>query len=357
VELGYQKFMRKCKKTQLHDYTFKVIDALKKWKVVPIAVEFAIVDYVLRYATSIDMIAVRKGTRSGDGGGSGKVASRRDDTIILIEVKTGYGAGRFEAGQHSMRLPPKVLSAMFPDMMNDAPVNQAILQVLMAKLTLKHRYNVINTEAWVVHVEDEGVSRYTINRSLLLQEDEIYKFADAVFNAPKTAKKRTRDDVEDKGNEASVPYEPSPRKRPFASTSAVAVATVNAQRIGFAAPSHASSGAAAGKGNGKKAAVKMAKCLPRGFSAYAAAITGEGKLNDFYRADGSLRSIRTTTTTTPTTTTTSSSTTTSRQAADGTKRKRLEEESNNQKQSKRNKAETTVSNSRGRRYVSLNNIK
>jgi hypothetical protein len=121
--LATRKFMWKYKKTQLHNYTFKVIDALKKWKVVPIAAEFAIVDYVLRYATSIDMIAVCKGTRSGDG-------SRQDDTVILIEVKTGYGAGRFEAGQHSMRLPPKVLSAMFPDMMNDAPVNQAILQVL-----------------------------------------------------------------------------------------------------------------------------------------------------------------------------------------------------------------------------------
>jgi hypothetical protein len=179
VTLGREGFLRKYARDGIFECTHSIIEALAGWGVEPLAAEFPIYDHLLNYATSIDLVGCVRNAESPvfDQNGCPVPARRR---LVLIEIKTGYGGGCFESGTHWMRLPPEVPA------MVDAPMNQALLQVLMARLTLKHCYDIRDSECWVVHADKGTVRRYRMTPYLSHYEDAIYSFAHGSFNAPRS---------------------------------------------------------------------------------------------------------------------------------------------------------------------------
>jgi hypothetical protein len=129
-----------------------------------------IYDEKLRYATSIDMVGTMKDS-------SGR------ERLVLVELKTGF-EGIFEDGAHQMNLPSTVPP------MKDSPRNQATLQVLMARLTLKHRYGIDPPPlCCVINVNAQGAFPFWVHTSILAAEDHIYNHAYRLFTAPKNANK------------------------------------------------------------------------------------------------------------------------------------------------------------------------
>lgn len=97
--------------------------------------EFILNDPLLGFATRVDLIVAL------------------NDTLFLVELKTGFADGKFDAGTGKMN---KVAEVLFRD---NSPKNQAILQVLLPTLTVCHYTGVCATPV-VWHVQPDGVTEH-----------------------------------------------------------------------------------------------------------------------------------------------------------------------------------------------------
>ena len=134
-----------------HRYTRKVMVALEKWGFTPYYGEMNIYDEYVGYATAIDMVCTDK---KGD--------------VVLVEIKTGYN-GCFQQGTRRMDGP-------LGTFLSNAPVNQALIQVLLMENTVREKYNIRSVSGVVIHVDDSGVKMWTAKGRLLSQSRFIYRW-------------------------------------------------------------------------------------------------------------------------------------------------------------------------------------
>lgn len=145
-----QKWMKE--NPVLNAFTIKVMRSLRLLKIEPIYAEWPIFDENVPYATSIDMVGV-----SGNADGS----------LVVIEIKTGYEGYFFEGNANMNRTPLKRVV--------NSPKNQALLQCLMAMLTLKYRYGINRVFGMVIRVSGSGVDAEPIPEPFLKKGPSIYK--------------------------------------------------------------------------------------------------------------------------------------------------------------------------------------
>lgn len=132
-----------------HDYTKRAIEKLKSSGISVFFAEFAIVDPMVKYVTSIDLIGVNS---------SGK--------LTLVELKTG-SENIFPIG--------KVPFASPFDKWENSLLNQARLQLLLPCLTLKYQYGVNVDSAWVLNVNSSQEELYPLESSMVVGSRNLYK--------------------------------------------------------------------------------------------------------------------------------------------------------------------------------------
>jgi len=176
INLSTATCIRKHRKKGFHAFTVQIVEKLVAWGLRPVVAEFNIFDEVLNYATAIDMIVARDLQQTG-----ARPSPPPPSRLVLVETKTGYRDGVFLSGSGLLRLPAQMAHLRI----DDSPLHQAMLQVLMARLTLKHRYGIHQTDCVVIHVDENGPpKRYPVIKELLRHEDLIYQFAIDNFSPP-----------------------------------------------------------------------------------------------------------------------------------------------------------------------------
>lgn len=177
INLSTATCIRKHRKKGFHAFTVQIVEKLVAWGLRPVVAEFNIFDEILNYATAIDMIVARDLQQTG------ARPSPPPSRLVLVETKTGYRDGVFLSGSGLLRLPAQMAHLRI----DDSPLHQAMLQVLMARLTLKYRYGIHQTDCVVIHVDENGPpKRYPVIKELLRHEDLIYQFAIENFSPPNT---------------------------------------------------------------------------------------------------------------------------------------------------------------------------
>ena len=138
---------------EINAYTAKVIEALRQWRLRPVlgGAELQIYDENLRIATAIDMVCV----------------DVTNGMPVLVEIKTG-SEGHFN-------LPTNIMMSCPLDNFDSMPVNQARLQVLLARIIIRKRYRLGGIKAYVIHVCREGIRKFDIPTPWLRYENYIYE--------------------------------------------------------------------------------------------------------------------------------------------------------------------------------------
>lgn len=131
-------------------YTVKIALLLHAMKLKPVIAEVPVFCERSHVATKIDMVCTRIDT----------------GLPVLVEIKTSY-QGYFSKFNGAYMQTP--LSA-WPS----HPLNHARVQVIMARLFLKHRYGIKNFDALVVHCYRDGVQAHCIPRQWFAMEDALY---------------------------------------------------------------------------------------------------------------------------------------------------------------------------------------
>ncbi len=133
-----------------HDYTQRAISKLSDSGIRLFFAEFAIVDSMLKYVTSIDLVGVNS-----------------ERKLTLLEVKTGYD-NIFTIGRVPLKKP-------FEAWVN-SPLNQARLQLLLPCLTLKYQYDVTVDSAWVLNVNSHNEKLYPLLKGMLKSPEILYNY-------------------------------------------------------------------------------------------------------------------------------------------------------------------------------------
>lgn len=150
-------------------YTVAVIRALNALQLEPLAGEVAIFDESVPFATSIDLVCA-----SAEGG-----------KLVLVELKTGY-EGYFTEGNGHMTKQPLTRY-------KNSPLNQAMLQCLIAAIVLEKKYGFSGCVSCIVlRVNVSGVECYQIPDFLVRRRASIYKSLKDYVDSLKAQKSKKR---------------------------------------------------------------------------------------------------------------------------------------------------------------------
>jgi hypothetical protein len=180
LTLGTQVHMEMCDWAQMKNvsswkrkhptpnaYTVAVIRALNALQLEPVAGEVAIFDESIPFATSIDMVC----------------ASALGGKLVLVELKTGY-EGYFSEGSGYMAKQPLTRY-------KNSPLNQAMLQCLMAAIVLERKYGFSEcVSCMVLRVNVSGVECYQVPEFLIRRRLSIYNSLKDYVDSLKTKKDR-----------------------------------------------------------------------------------------------------------------------------------------------------------------------
>jgi len=119
------------KRVHLEPYTKKLLLALRRYKMRPMASEVCLYDNSLRIATKADLLCLD-----------------HQDRLVLIETKTGF-LGSWNRASHPMQ---KMQG------LSDSPRNQALTQLLFTKNMIEHTYGVPVDRAFVMRIDEDGVT-------------------------------------------------------------------------------------------------------------------------------------------------------------------------------------------------------
>ena len=149
---------------QLHPYTLKLLLAFKRWGWRPVTSELPVVDTETGVATAADIVC--SDARGG---------------LILVETKTGY-YGTWERASGPMEGP---LSGI----LSDSPRSQALVQLLATKRMIE-RHGCHVDRAYVVRVDEDGVTPESIFPDLDRRANVVAAFIDQRLRAEAERKKR-----------------------------------------------------------------------------------------------------------------------------------------------------------------------
>lgn len=140
VNLSTKDFKKKYR--TLHEYTEKLIKALRIYKLIPVKSEIVVFDPLLNVATRIDLLA-------------------RDEfyNLYLLEIKTGMD-GYFENGSSMFmtNLPLNIINS---------PKNQAVFQCLLTKQMLERNYDITILKSYVIQINLNGVHPVHVEKEIL----------------------------------------------------------------------------------------------------------------------------------------------------------------------------------------------
>jgi hypothetical protein len=134
-----------------HEYTQKVLNYLSKRELVPKQAEFPIYDESSKLATSIDCICFNTKTKG----------------FVIVDWKSI--GGYILTGNSRMKGPPSI-NAKY----NNSPLHQAYFQLCVEMVILEKKYGVKADEAFVIQVDETGVTRHKVPDDFLAVRAQIY---------------------------------------------------------------------------------------------------------------------------------------------------------------------------------------
>jgi hypothetical protein len=139
VTLSADALKRRC--PQRHAWSEAVVHALLDHHVLPAAGNVPAYVEALGLCTEIDLLGVEE--PSGH--------------LVVVEIKTGYSGGAWRASRGPMR-------GVLAGVLDDTPLNRALVQVMVATLLLVEGHAVAGgrIDAWVIHVDERGARRHVL---------------------------------------------------------------------------------------------------------------------------------------------------------------------------------------------------
>lgn len=119
------------KKVEVEPYTMKLLLALRRYKMRPMASEVCLYDNSLRIATKADLLCIDD-----------------KDRLVLIETKTGFLGSWNRASRPMQKMQG----------LSDSPRNQALTQLLFTKNMIEQTYGTTVDRAFVMRIDEDGVT-------------------------------------------------------------------------------------------------------------------------------------------------------------------------------------------------------
>ena len=161
------QWRRRRKRRRLHPYAQKAVLAMREWGWTPVIAELTVYDPELEMATRLDMLCLDAQERA-----------------VLVEWKCGMD-NYMCRGSAPMRGPLRALYS-------NAPLNQALVQLMFTRSFLHRTYGLQPAEAYVVQIREDGIVPYALPARMLHAEQACRTYVRACVERKKSAAAQKR---------------------------------------------------------------------------------------------------------------------------------------------------------------------